>query len=235
RPGSGARIGDRLTFPFIEGVPAPAWAEAASHAAASIPAGGAAAVERLVEGERALVLVESILPPVHLLLVGAERDAPPLARLADELGWKVTVVEPREVERDASALPARAVRVLAAPRELAAAVELSPRTAAVLATHRYLDDLAYLEPLLAAPLGYLALLGPVRRRERLLEDLAKREPAAARAAAERLRGPAGLDLGGRSPHEVALAIVAEIQATLHAADARPLTTRASRDARPATP
>lgn len=153
------------------------------------------------------LLLESLLPAIHLLIVGSGRDVEPLAGFGRHLGWATTVVEPGS--------PPLA--------RLAAEFEISPRTAVVVATHRYLDDLAAVESLAGGPAGYFALLGPAARRERLLDDLARRAPALAEQAGARLRGPAGLDLGGRAPEEVALAIVAEIQAVFSGRDARPLT------------
>jgi xanthine/CO dehydrogenase XdhC/CoxF family maturation factor len=182
-------------------------------------------------------LVESLSPPPHLLLVGAERDAPPLLRLARELGWAATVVDPRPTDAAAARVAGLARYLGLAPRREALAaegVEHSARTAAVLATHRYLDDLAWLGELVPAPLGYLAVLGPAARRERLLADLARQGRLASGADAAKVRGPAGLALGGRTPEEVALSIVAEIQATLSpesggaaGAAVDPLSTRAA--------
>ena len=56
---------------------------------------------------------------------------------------------------------------------------------------------------------YIGVLGPRRRLQRLLEELGPRAPAA-----DLLYGPAGLDIGADSPAEIALSIVAEIQAVL---------------------
>lgn len=171
-----------------------------------------------------LELVERLLPPVHLAVVGAERDVTPLLRLAGELGWVATVVDPRPTAEAEARLAPHARYLGAAPRRLADTLTLDARTAVLLATHRYLDDLAYLGELRAAPIGYLGLLGPTRRRDRLLADLARQQGADG-AAQPTPRGPAGLDLGGRTPHEIALAVVAEIQAALHGGDGRPLAER----------
>jgi xanthine/CO dehydrogenase XdhC/CoxF family maturation factor len=197
----------------------PGWARRALE---NLPAGVSRSLRVEVDGGAIDVLAERLLPPVHLLVVGAERDAPALARLAAELGWAATVVDPRPTDAAAARFRGLARYVGPAPAALAAEVELSARTAAVLATHRYLDDLAYLEPLAGSGVGHLALLGPVRRRERLLADFGRRRPDLAAGLAARLHGPAGLDLGGRSPAEVALAVVAEAQAALHGRSARPL-------------
>jgi len=169
----------------------------------------------------AVVLVESFQPPAHLVVLGAERDVVPLVTLADELGWPVTVVAARPTAAAEARVAGRARYVGAPPRRLADEVRFDRRTAVLVATHRYLDDLAYLGELLDAELGYLGLLGPTKRRERLLADLARQRPEAARLRAA-LHGPAGLDLGGRSPHEVALAVVAEIQAAIAGGTTGPL-------------
>jgi xanthine/CO dehydrogenase XdhC/CoxF family maturation factor len=211
-----ARIGDSFE---PEAGAAPDWARRALD---HLPAGAARSVSLEAAGVTLEVLAERLLPPVHLLVVGAERDAPALVRLARELGWAATVVDPRPTGAAAARIEGMARYVSPSPAALAAEVELSPRTAAIVATHRYLDDLAWLEPLAAAAVGHLALLGPVRRRERLLADFAKRRPELAAGLAARLRGPAGLDLGGRSPAEVALAVVAEAQAALHGRGGLPL-------------
>lgn len=214
--GDGPRPGD-----WAEGAgeASPGWARQALEA---LPEGASRSVRVESGGAAIEVLAERLLPPVHLLVVGAERDAPALVRLAAELGWAATVVDPRATDEAAARFRGLARYVRPAPAALAAEVELSARTAAVLATHRYLDDLAYLEPLAGSGVGHLALLGPVRRRERLLADFGRRRPDLAAGLAERLHGPAGLDLGGRSPAEVALAVVAEAQAALHGRGARPL-------------
>jgi xanthine dehydrogenase accessory factor len=191
-------------------------------ALAALAPGGARYVELEAAGARCGLLLESLLPPIHLVVVGAERDTLPLLRLAHELGWAATVVEPREGAHAAERIGALARLESLRPGELSGRVELSGRTAVLLATHRYLDDLAYLEAISGAPVGYLGLLGPARRRERLLTDLARRSPEAAVAVRPRLRGPAGLDLGGRAPEQVALAVVAEIAASFGGRNARPL-------------
>jgi xanthine dehydrogenase accessory factor len=77
--------------------------------------------------------------------------------------------------------------------------------------------LSYLRTLAEATIPYVGLLGPAARREKLLNDLGE----GARQLRTRLHSPVGLALGGRSPESVALAIVAEIHAFLHGADARP--------------
>lgn len=170
----------------------------------------------------AVLLRQVLAPPTRLLLAGAGRDVCPLVRLGDDLGWETTVLDARPTAAAAArfAEPERYLAV--APRDLPLAVAIDPFTAVVVLTHNYLDDLAWLAAVLPTAAPYVGLLGPAARRDRLLADLAMQGLAMDGPMRARLHGPAGLDLGGRAPEQVALAIVAEIQAVLSGAGAQPL-------------
>jgi len=195
----------------------------------AVLAGGPAAEVAAPDGSW-VALVEPLEPPASLVVAGAGRDAVPVEEIAARLGWEVTVVDPQGKPETAARFP-DAEAVLGPPLGgLGGRLRLAPRAAAIVMTHRYLDDLALLAELLPLPFGYLALLGPRARRERLLADLERRGLAAAHAARARIRNPAGLDLGGGTPEEIALAIVAEAQAVLFGREGGPLTARAEREA-----
>jgi xanthine/CO dehydrogenase XdhC/CoxF family maturation factor len=81
--------------------------------------------------------------------------------------------------------------------------------------------------LLPRPLAYLGLLGPRKRAEKILADLAAQGFAATPEMRLRLHAPVGLDLGADNPEEVALAILAEMKASLAGRDGRPLRERVS--------
>jgi xanthine dehydrogenase accessory factor len=93
--------------------------------------------------------------------------------------------------------------------------------AAIVMTHNFLKDAELLETLLPTLIPYVGVLGPKKRGAELVAHLSE----GARAHADRLRSPIGLDLGGDTPEEIALSIVAEVQAVLNARDARPLQER----------
>ncbi|MBS0416807.1 MAG: XdhC family protein [Proteobacteria bacterium] len=155
------------------------------------------------------------LPP-KILLLGAGPDAAPVVDFAARLNWKVTLVDHRPAYADGSHFP-QAERVLhGQPEELLGTVDPAAFSAAVVMSHHLPSDLKYLRALSATPIPYIGLLGPAARRERLLADLG--------ADAERIRGrlyaPVGLAIGGRSPESIALAIIAEIHAFVHAGAAR---------------
>lgn len=137
--------------------------------------------------ETAPGFTETLAPPLLLVICGEGADVAPLARLADSLGW-----------------PSRCLGKEARPGPLDA------RCAAIVMTHNYQRDLDLLDELLAGHAGYIGVLGPRSRTERLLADLTARGRAPARL--ERLHGPVGLDIGGETPEEIALSIAAEVRA-----------------------
>jgi xanthine dehydrogenase accessory factor len=160
-------------------------------------------------GWRLFVLPLS-LPP-RILLLGAGPDAAPVVDFAARLGWKVTLADHRAAYAVAAHFPA-AERVLLVPAgELHALPDAGGYRAAVVMSHHLPSDLAWLRALAHSPIGYVGLLGPAVRRERLLAELG----ADRRRLEARLHAPVGLPLGGRSPEAIALAIVAELHAFLH--------------------
>ena len=182
-----------------------------------------------------VVLRERILPATRLVLAGGGRDAVPLARLAGELGWETIVLDSRPTAAAAARFAGLGRFAGVAPRQLAEAVAIDAWTAAVVLTHNYLDDLAWLAALLPTPAPYVGLLGPASRRDRLIADLAEQGLVLDPQMRERLHGPAGLDLGGRAAEQVALSIVAEIQAVMSGAGATPLSRRHASAAVPMPP
>ena len=158
----------------------------------------------------AKVFIETLLPPIPLVIFGAGQDALPVVELARELGWYTEVVDP-QARLDSRSRFAIADRVtLARPEEdVGAHVGITPRTMTLLMSHNYAQDLALLRFLLASPARYIGVMGPRKRTERMLRELA------ATAAMARLHSPAGLDIGANGPAEIALSIVAEMRAVLN--------------------
>ncbi|GAB3572211.1 XdhC family protein [Hymenobacter daeguensis] len=172
-------------------------------------------------------LLEVLLPPLRLVVYGAGNDAQPLVRLAASLGWHIAVVDGRPNLATAARFPEAAEVRIVPVRELAAQV---PDAGAyhVLLSHNYAYDLAALQALLPTDAPYIGLLGPGNKARRLLAEPELRLSAAEAAAVlqSRLSSPIGLDLGSETPEEIALAIVAEVQARRHRRNGRPLRERA---------
>lgn len=175
-------------------------------------------------GDGAVEVVHEVVPPPRpLVIFGGNYDALPVARFAHALGWDVTLVERRPLLAASSAEFAQHARVVIgrAP-EVVSRLALTPRTAVVVMTHNYDEDRALVQGLIAGPARYIGMLGPRRRTERILSELAAAGTPIDAAVRARIHGPVGLDLGARSPEEIALSIVAEVQAVTAARTARPL-------------
>jgi xanthine dehydrogenase accessory factor len=149
-------------------------------------------------------------PRLRLLIVGAGQLSRYLASMAVMLDYHVTVCDPREEYHEGWQTIDGVTLSRQMPDDLVLAMHLDPMSAVVAVTHDpKLDDLALMEAL-KTPAFYVGALGSRRnndaRRARLREfDVSADEVAA-------LRGPVGLNLGGRTPPEIALAIVAEMTA-----------------------
>jgi xanthine dehydrogenase accessory factor len=168
-------------------------------------------VRALAEGVRAFV--EVLDPPLRLVVCGAGHDAIPLVRAASVLGWKVTVVDDRPGFLTHERFPeATAFVAVGEPEDAAKAAAVDERTFVVVMTHNFLRDKEYIRSLLGSPAAYVGMLGPSARTERLLRELRDEGVKIADASRGRIHGPAGLDLGGEGPEEIAQAIVAEIVA-----------------------
>lgn len=155
--------------------------------------------------------LETVVPAVRLLVFGAGDDAIPLTNLAKSLGWRVSVFDGRTHYARRDKFP-NADEVIVRPAgQSGTAGQIDHWTVAVLMSHSYNQDLDNLRELSNQPLRYLGILGPRKRTDRVLAD-AGLDPAKLIPA---LHSPVGLDIGADGPEQVALAIVAEIQATLN--------------------
>ena len=163
---------------------------------------------------RAAVFIEVIQPPVPLVIFGGGHDAVPLVRFAKELGWHVTVVDPRPGYATRTRFPLADILIVCQPEEVSARITLNARTVAVLMTHNFLHDAELLRTLLPSPLRYLGLLGPTRRTQRLLHEAQEKGVWLNERNLGRVYGPIGLDIGAETPEAIALAAVAEIHTVL---------------------
>jgi xanthine dehydrogenase accessory factor len=155
------------------------------------------------------VSIEVIQPPPLLTIFGAGRDVLPLAEFAKILGWRLTIVDCRSSENTVDRFPMADCIILARREAIDRQVTINANTIAVVMTHNYLDDLEILRSLLTAPARYIGVLGARQRRARLRQDV-----AATPEHIQRLHSPIGLDIGAETPAEIAIAIIAEIQAVI---------------------
>jgi xanthine dehydrogenase accessory factor len=180
--------------------------------------GGVTSAARIydLDGVTARVFIETFLPPVPLVVFGAGPDALPVVELARALGWRTEVVDPqaRPASRSRFAIADRVT--LSRPHDVGAHVRITPRTMTLLISHNYSHDLALLRLLLASPARYIGVMGPRKRTERMLRELAATEGTVRLEETNlaRLHSPAGLDIGANGPAEIALSIIAEMRAVL---------------------
>ena len=158
------------------------------------------------------VLFENIQPPLALTIFGAGHDAIPLVLTAKAMAWFVTVVDHRPSFANVRRFPTADHVVCATPDAIGDRVRLEPDSAVVVMTHNYLTDLSILGRVLPLPVRYVGQLGPRVRTDRMLQELATDGAAVSLTDLEKLHAPIGLNLGGASPEEIALSVVAELQA-----------------------
>jgi xanthine dehydrogenase accessory factor len=148
-------------------------------------------------------------PRWRMLVIGAGQLSRALAQMALGLDFEVIVCDPREEYHLTWDVPGTTFST-AMPDDLAIELQLDPHTAVVAVTHDpKLDDLVLLEAL-KSPAFYIGALGSrgntAKRKDRLaMFDLSEAE-------IERLHGPIGLDIGSRTPAEIAVSILAEVVA-----------------------
>ena len=175
----------------------------------------------VLEGVRAFL--EVIAPPALLLVVGASHVAMPLTTLARTLGYHTVVMDgrPRFATRERFA-DVDELRI-GIPSEMIREYALTPSAALVLVAHDYKYDLPVLRHALGTDIGYVGMLGSARRGATILKFLA--DEGVGDAQLKRVRVPIGLDLGARSAPEIALAILAEIQAARAGGTGQPLSAK----------
>ncbi|WP_028312586.1 XdhC family protein [Derxia gummosa] len=155
-------------------------------------------------------LAHTLGPRLRLIVIGAGQLSRYLCTVATGLGFDITVCDPREEYRADWQVPGVTLS-FDMPDDVVIAARPDERTAVVALTHDpKLDDLALIDAL-RSPAFYVGALGSrannARRRERLATHFGLTD-----AELARLRGPAGLYIGSRTPPEIALSILAEIVA-----------------------
>lgn len=173
--------------------------------------------ETAVPERRGGVFFEPVLTPAQMVIVGAIHIAIPLHRLAKVMGYRVTVVDARSQFATRERFPEADEVIRAWPDEALPRLRLDRSTALVILTHDPKFDLPALRAALASQAGYIGAIGSRKTNANRLEQL--RDEGYAAGDLARVHGPIGLDLGGRSAEDTALAIMAEVVATAHGAPA----------------
>lgn len=156
------------------------------------------------------ILVHRPLP--HLLLFGGGHCAKALADIAPTLEWDVTIVDARDEYANAARFPGAFQTIAADPSSWVRTVELSDYSHAYLLGHSWETDVGILSGLLPRFSGFVGAIGSEAKRHHMTEELRRRGLPDRLIA--RVVCPIGRDIGAESPEEIAVAVAAEVVATL---------------------
>ncbi|MEK9685213.1 MAG: XdhC family protein [Rhodospirillaceae bacterium] len=159
------------------------------------------------------IFIHVFNPPLRMAIVGAVHIAQPLSRMATVAGYDVIVIDPRQSFATAERFPG--VQIIDEwPDEGMKKIDPDRRTAVVTLTHDPKLDDPGLTVALNSPAFYIGSLGSRKTHASRVDRL--KEAGFSEDDINRIHGPVGLNLRAVSPAEIAVSILAEITATLHA-------------------
>ncbi|HJZ60917.1 MAG TPA: XdhC/CoxI family protein [Miltoncostaeaceae bacterium] len=165
----------------------------------------------IAEGDER-VFVSPFMPRPAMYVFGAIDHSAALARMGRFLGYRVTVCDARGAFVTPERFPDVDELVVAWPHEFLAGAPIDERTAVCVLTHDAKFDVPVLKVALDSPAGYIGAMGSSRTTERRNERL--REEGVTDEQLARIHAPIGLKIGSRTPEEVAVAIAAEVVASM---------------------
>lgn len=179
------------------------------------------------------VFVERIQARHRLHLIGAGHVGQAVASVARVAGFDVHVYDDREALLAHAAFEGTSTYAVEADEVAAAVVGSDARDAYLIMTRDHLLDERALLSVLSQPHAYLGMIGSRRKVYRVLQRVLRRfdERGRPRPDLGRLRAPIGLDLGGRTPGEIAVSVIAELIAARHGGDGGPMSVAADALAR----
>jgi xanthine dehydrogenase accessory factor len=161
-------------------------------------------------GEDVEAFVEVFARPPHLVVVGGVHTAIALSKIGKLLGFRVTVVDPRERFANPERFPDVDEIIAEWPDEALARLKIDSRTYIAILTHDPKFDEPALVAALARPARYVGAIGSRKTSQDRAERLRQAGLSAEQIA--RIHAPIGLGIGARTPEEIALSIAAEIVA-----------------------
>tara|TARA_R110000868_G_scaffold239544_3_gene493993 strand:+ start:575 stop:1585 length:1011 start_codon:yes stop_codon:yes gene_type:complete len=165
--------------------------------------------KKLEENNNRLIFKETLKPCFKLMIFGAEHDAVELCKLANYNGWEVTVISGPLESKSILDFPG-ATAFFSNSSNILESQSIDKQTAIVLMFHNFSNDLKSLIDLKDSKPAYLGVLGPSKRREKLLSQFLEFCPDVEEIFVENIYAPAGLNIGAETPQEIAISIVSEI-------------------------
>lgn len=173
---------------------------------------GDGALGALCEGD-VTVFLESHAADRTLLIVGAGHIAQKLAPMAKQLDFRVVVLDSREEYATAQRFPDADGLIVDDPGSVADRFEIRDNTHIVIVTHSHTYDTDALRAVVGSAAAYVGMIGSKRKVRTVLTKLEREGVAASELS--RVHSPIGLDLGGKTPAEISVSILAEIVASEH--------------------
>jgi xanthine dehydrogenase accessory factor len=174
---------------------------------------------QIFESEDVRVFIEVHLPSPRLVIVGAVHIAITLGRIAREMGFRVVVCDARDRFATPERFPEVDELILGWPNEVLPRLHLDEFSYVVVITHDAKFDNPALIAALRSPAPYVGALGSKRTHARRIKAL--QEAGFADEEIGRIHAPIGLEIGARTPQEIALATMAEIVAVRNGARSEP--------------
>ncbi|MEM9159852.1 MAG: XdhC family protein [Verrucomicrobiota bacterium] len=163
-----------------------------------------------IDGQR--ILFRMIRPQPRLFIIGAVHIAIHLVQIAKPLNYETVVIDPRSIYAQDSRFPLLPTQLVdRQPREFLAGQNIGPQDCGVALTHDPKIDDQALEQFLHHHCGYIGALGSRKSHSARLRRLEKK--GFDQNELSKINGPVGLDIGSRTPAEIAVSIMAEIIAT----------------------
>ena len=166
------------------------------------------------DGISMTAFIEFLQPSISLVVVGAGNDAVPMMQIADTLGWDVRIVDGRNTHARPERFVAACQVLVSKPEVLLDQLHIDSSTVFVMMTHNYNYDISILKALLPTQTPYIGMLGPQKKLDRMLDELRQEGIQLDEAMLSKVYGPTGLEIGAETPEEIALSIIAEIQAVM---------------------
>ena len=166
-------------------------------------------VSKLKPEKKLNLLSQTIKPGLKLIIIGCEHDAVQLCKYGSATGWEVEIVAPIDELKTIDDFPGAANYYGIHEKEFST-ISIDSQTAVVIMSHSYVRDLKYLSELLGKDVNYIGLLGPSKRREKLLNDLIEKNDLISEDFFDKIYGPAGINIGAETPQEIAISILGEI-------------------------
>jgi xanthine dehydrogenase accessory factor len=161
-----------------------------------------------VMGSELAIYIQAFATPPRMLIFGAIDFSSEMAKVASDIGYRVTICDAREPFARSPRFSRNAEVVIEWPDRYLEGQDLGPRDVVLAFTHDPKFDEPALTAALATDAGYVGALGSRLTQQRRAERL--RDAGLDERSIARIHAPCGLDVGARTPSETAISILAEV-------------------------